>query len=341
MLFALLVLSFSNVDATTNKFMVDCRAEYNAGWFWGWQPIEWSGTSCQLCVKNGMDGRTECKEGPDDDDLGWSVNFDYANVEWDTWIWTSCSDALIIDQAWLYDLNNDRNWGRNDGGMWCLSEDFDDIDGWEGYSGPDRCFRLLEFAADGEVYYYDDWIPYDRRAMQDAGDDENVPTADDFNACEADETKTHEQCEDLVDLIFQNAIAHPERAKIVGQEHHKLGLPDSTNFCSNIISNTECDDRSDCFWFSLGSDDGTCEEDNHKNVQKKMYMRTSTLLKLLKGLGSNEDDSQTRVLILFELLHLQDELGAELSSSSETERRSLEQMLERTVVEGTHLIRKL
>jgi len=341
MLFTLLVLSFINVDVAANRFKIDCHARYDQGWFGDRDAlVQDFGTTCELCVKNGIHGHTACKQGPSETQEYWYAYFDYSHVSWDTWIWTNCDDALIIDQAWLYDTNDDRShWGDDNGYMWCMSEDYFDYDDWEGFNGANRCYRLLEFAADGLVYYYHDffWTPDGRRAMQDAGNDENVPTAADFNACEADETKTHEQCEDLVDLIFQNVIAHPERKeKLIGQEHHEL----STNFCPNIDSNTECDESSDCFWFSLGSDDGTCEEDNHENVQKKMYMRTSALLKLFEELGSSEDNDQTGLQILLELLHLQTELAAELSSS-ETGRRSLEKTLERTVVEGARLRRKL
>jgi hypothetical protein len=211
MLFALLVLLSSNADALKDAFVIDTYAEYHDGTWTN--RIPHSGTSCQLCVKHGQSGTTVCETGPRDGNPDWMVRFSYASLQRDTWIWTSCSDAVIIDRATLYDDDaNDRQWGMDEGNMWCLSEDVHDYWGWPGYRGMMTCFRLLLFAADGHAYYYHDfwWTPDGRRAMEDTSE-ENVPTADDFNQCEADESKTHEECVDFVDQIFKNAISHPER----------------------------------------------------------------------------------------------------------------------------------
>merc|ERR1711978_76020 len=136
-----------------------------------------------------------------------------------------------------YDQNNQRSWGVNNGGVWCLSTDKYDNRNWEGYSGHGHCFRTLLFAADGKAYYYPSnymWTPDGRRALEGEG----VPTLEDVQDCEQDEARDQKECEDLVDLIFKFDMEHKEALVELG-----TGVPslEDVRECENDRSRNQED----------------------------------------------------------------------------------------------------
>lgn len=170
-----------------------------------------AGTNCQLYCKNGNSG-TKSKKGPENHKTYWEIQLYYANSNRDTWLWTSCGDALLIDQAGLSTngWTMARTWGVNGGGAWCLSTDPDDGKGFSGKVNAGRCYRTLLWATDGNAYYYtnDNWTP-GRRSL--AG----LPTLEDVHACEQDESKVENgECADLVDKILSYDQEHLENLEL-------------------------------------------------------------------------------------------------------------------------------
>jgi len=179
-----------------------------------------SGTICTIYAKNG-NGKTASKPGPSNaQPLNIEFN-SHVSIHSDTWLWTSCDDAMLIDTAALRDQNNnkkqwgiidDGNYGHTPGG-WCLSTDGNDGKGWAETFNLSGCYRTLRFDADGKVYYYHDqnWKP-ERRAL------EEVPTLEDVQECENDESRDQSECEALVDLIFQFDMKHPELGELLKED---------------------------------------------------------------------------------------------------------------------------
>jgi len=209
----LLFASSQLAIARTNQFYIDTDKRYCGGPWWARScnyRVDHSGSGCTIYAKNGWGSPTESKTGPSNGVSAWSISFNsHTSISSDTWLWTSCSDALLIDRATLYDQNNQKTWGMDNGDAWCLSTDKYDNHGWEGYSGHGHCFRTLLFSANGKAYYYPSdfwWTPDGRRALE----GENVPTLEDVQDCEHDEDRDQKECEDLVDLIFKFDMEHKE-----------------------------------------------------------------------------------------------------------------------------------
>jgi hypothetical protein len=124
----------------------------------------------------------------------------------------------LIDRAWLNDQNNQKGWGQNNHGAWCLSTDGNDHHGWTG-SGASGCYRTLRFDDNGSVYYYHDqnWTP-GRRSL------EECPTLEDVQECEADESRDQAECNALVDQIFNYDMNHPELGELLPADEGGLGI---------------------------------------------------------------------------------------------------------------------
>jgi len=133
----------------------------------------------------------------------------------DTWVYTTCGDALLIDWLKLRDHEcQERTWGSDNHVAWCLSTDKNDHNNLgNGYTGPDRCFKTLVFKPNGGVYYYhdDNWIPNGhpgRRSLEDV-------QVEAVQACEQDESRDSSECEGLVDEILQYDQAHEENLRVL------------------------------------------------------------------------------------------------------------------------------
>jgi len=184
-----------------NYFMIDTHLKTNVGW----TKLKYSGSSCKICVKNGLDTRTECKTGPSDSTEYWHVFFQQQlYVTKNTYMWTSCSDALLIDYAQIRTTHHLKQWGMPENQAWCLSTDPNDAGGdWTKYIAAGQCFRTLRFnAANNNAAGWTTWHPL-RRSLE-AG----LPTDAEVDACE----KNTEDCDltDLVDQILTFEALHPE-----------------------------------------------------------------------------------------------------------------------------------
>jgi hypothetical protein len=213
---ALLLLFASTALAWENMFRIDTDVRYCGG-PWYARSCEWraedSGTDCTIYAKNG-NSPTESKSGPGNDVQWFHIKFNsHTSIHSDTWLWTSCSNALLIDRAYLNDQNNENGWGRQNGGAWCLSTDPNDGKGWAKKFSVSGCYRTLRFDNNDKVYYYHDqnWTP-GRRAL------EEVPTLEAVQECENDESRDQSECEALVDLIFQFDMKHPELGELLEED---------------------------------------------------------------------------------------------------------------------------
>jgi hypothetical protein len=210
---ALLVLLASTALAwPKNTFTVDTVATVDHDFF---EKVQDTGSGCKFYVKNGNHGGTTSKHG-----IGVDQHVDihisgHVSVDNPTWIWTSCDDGLLIDQAWLTDDNNKVNWGRDEHGAWCLSTDWRDHHRWEGTGNRvSGCWRTLLFNNDGLVYFYLDqnWTPDGRRSLAE------VPTVEDVQECEADDSRDQSECNALVDQILTDDMTHPENLVLLPQD---------------------------------------------------------------------------------------------------------------------------
>jgi len=181
-------------------------------------------TSDLIWVQNGWDNTPVSVNGV-------SVVNDGANVPFPwhqevlttqrTWIWTTGSDALLVDFFKLHANDNEQQWGYENSQGWCLSQDhWSDAAqfNWENWGSdgdlyivPDwRCYTLLELRPDGGVwYYYDDtWTPQiGRRAMEEAAEEAGIPSTEDVQACQDDpNTDTDEDCGPMVAQIIKYEV---------------------------------------------------------------------------------------------------------------------------------------
>lgn len=166
-----------------------------------------SGTYCKICVKNGLGSETQCRHGHSDGASYWNMHMPSDTSVWkSTYVWTSCDDAMLVDAASLWTHNNERHWGMQNGGAWCLSTDTNDAGGiWADYISAGRCFRTLRFNHwNNRVGGAVTWHPL-RRSME---ENEGLPTDAEVDACEADPER---DCTDLVDQILTFQIQHPEQ----------------------------------------------------------------------------------------------------------------------------------
>lgn len=213
---ALLLLFASTAVVAQNSIWIDTDVRYCGGPWYAHgceHRAAHSGTGCTIYAKNG-NGETESNSGPSNGDTGLHIYFNsHVSIYRDTWLWTSCSDAMLIDMAILQDQNNQHSWGANNGGAWCLSTDGNDYTTWADKFHVGGCYRTLRFDNNGRVYYYHDqnWTP-GRRAL------EEVPTLEDVQECENDESRDQSECEALVDLIFQFDMKHPELGELLEED---------------------------------------------------------------------------------------------------------------------------
>lgn len=214
-MFVLLFLYASVANAKgglENSLFIDTRNYVRQKQWWWWIDIKLPNASsdCRIYAKNG-NSPTESSTQHWSSRHFLQIYFSDVNIDGNTWIWTSCDDALGIDRVSLYDKNkNKREWGKNDGWVYCLSTDKNDDEflNVEGYQGDGRCFRTLLFDAKGKIWYYIDenWTPDGRRALAPKG----VPALEDVQACEKDENTPQKVCNGLVDKILSYDAAHEE-----------------------------------------------------------------------------------------------------------------------------------
>jgi len=180
-----------------NYFWIDTRIRHSG------RRVKHSGSQCKICVKNGLNSRTECKQGPTDNDTQLMIHFtENTSSKRDTYLWTSCGDALLIDRARLTIGDYSKQWGNDQGGAWCLSTDANDASGsWANVVTAGTCFRTLRFnGANRRVGGWGSWHPL-RRSL------EGVPTDAEVDACEEDPER---DCTDLVDQVLTFEAQHPE-----------------------------------------------------------------------------------------------------------------------------------
>jgi hypothetical protein len=222
--------------------------------------VRHAGTSNTIWVKHGTN--TAFSVGSSDD--WWGAQcfplYQDISVHQDTWVWTTGSDALLVDYFKLYSRDDGygvRQWGNRNSQGWCLSNDHwqDAAEfNWENwgpngdvYVVPDwRCYSLLELNSDGVVYYYsnDNWRPnhnghaFGRRAlMEEAG----IPSVDEVKACEDDPaTDTNQDCGPMVDQIINFELEHWTHRKA-----YQDGYVEDTsdNDVGNTDTETATDDR--------------------------------------------------------------------------------------------------
>jgi len=166
------------------------------------------GTNCRVYVKN--NGHVNSEVGIHNyafNDCIYMTN----PSRWSyTYIWSSCDDALWIDQmqvltTWCNIFNSGngcQTYGVDNRKGWCISQDYRDGLGHWRYFTPSGCFKMLRLGKpghrDSRVWGYQ-WNY--RRALQEEYDSQLADISKRVKECEADPEK--KSCEDVVDEVFK------------------------------------------------------------------------------------------------------------------------------------------
>jgi len=174
-----------------------------------------SGTSCEVWVKHGGNPATRLNYIPHNGIATWVFPSSYTvSLDDNTFIWTTCHDALLIDFMFLGTSQGYKMWGTDNAHGWCLSSDQDDAAAFNDQLANvvDGCFSLFLATSTGTVYGYQ-WRPefweHDRRMLQ-AAEAANLPSTADVEACLDDSSRSEEECDDLADQIISFSIEHAE-----------------------------------------------------------------------------------------------------------------------------------
>lgn len=216
-----LLFLYASAALAWSGVRLDTKAKgcyYWGSWWWMCSWLERGESTCTIYAKN--NGVTESTIGK----AGWAgwVDIDFEDgtpdLTKDTWVWTSCDDALTIDQVKLYARGHMKSWGQDNGQVWCMSTNWYDMEllNQEAYNGKKQCFKTLVFKTDGKAYFYSDnsWSPDGRRALA----AESVPTLKDVQECEKDKNTPQEVCNGLVDMIFTYDAKHMENVVEIVQD---------------------------------------------------------------------------------------------------------------------------
>merc|ERR1711971_1141762 len=130
--------------------------------------------------------------------------------------------------------------GRPNHGAWCLSRDIIAHFFWYG-ANANGCYGTLKFAPSEKVYGW--WhingnlvTPnYGRRSL------EEVPTAEDFQQCQADDSPDQTECMALVDQIFTYEMNHPEHFVLLSSDEDGLEIDSATGLAMVTPSTTSVD----------------------------------------------------------------------------------------------------
>lgn len=170
-----------------------------------------SGTRCNICVKNG-DARTECKRGPSSYTYSWDIDLESVSLNRNTYVWTDCDDAMLVDRAWMRDNNGKKEWGENQGQAWCLSKDRRDGEGFRGVVGGKTCYETLRFNGANRGVLGWHYVPRATRGRRSLQNSQSPTEA--VQACEADPSRDQAECDDIftdmVDQILTFEADHPE-----------------------------------------------------------------------------------------------------------------------------------
>jgi len=229
----MIVLALLSVIGQCDRFVIDNMAVRETFW---WQAgLPWTGTGCRVWVKHGNNGAISRLgiSGGNNDRPGWNhrnlhyFNFpgsQYISQGQSTYLWISCDDALLIDYMQLQAQDGTRTWGADNQYAWCLSTDWHDGH-WFNVESQRRldwnvitmggCYSTLRMDPNGQVWGWNGWRPtywetYTGRRMLEAAEAANLPSTADVNACVADESRSEEECDDLVNQIFNFEIEHSE-----------------------------------------------------------------------------------------------------------------------------------
>jgi len=235
MLALLLIYFFASVAFTSNTggtsevghIMIDVKVR-TGPWGKRWV-VPMGGTSCHIWFRHrdphGDNNAYVWPHGVEEDDShGGSTSrrfFEFpsswmSNSAWNTYIWTSCPDALIIDffeVKYEDDDFNARQYGYNNDLAWCLSTDWVDGQRFNQMSQDAQdydavpmngCARTFRLDSNGIVYYYkNQWHPEhwegDRRSLQTAIAIKGKE--DEIAACEAAVAEGKKQIEDCSPLV--------------------------------------------------------------------------------------------------------------------------------------------
>jgi len=217
----LAVLTLLVVMSRGFELYIDSHIEFAECFFCNDVQVSNHQTSCRLWVKNGINPPIS-KQGDDLSDSNGDSTFDFGEQDVDldesTYLWTTCSDAFLIDYMTINGLRGEdyveRQYGSDNSYAWCISTDWYDAAEWNWefwWTGLDIipewwCARMLELNPNGNVGMYS--TAYNRRALNE--DPNAPPSTADVIACEEDPETTESDCDALVDQIFNYNIAHTD-----------------------------------------------------------------------------------------------------------------------------------
>lgn len=197
------------------------------------ETVKNTGTTCNIYIKNGPTD-TVAVNGADG-----TVTVSLpsgASAVYDTLMWTTCDDAMLVNEAFIGDY--ERRWTGDRSKGWCLSLDASDAErfrppshhirttDWksqhvvEGLMG---CWRMLNFQGQLSSFFNPtvtgSWLfeeNYDGRRKL-----EGMPTLDEVKACEADAGRPQEECTALADQILAYQMIHPEGFEVIEEVAHE------------------------------------------------------------------------------------------------------------------------
>jgi len=223
-----LIILFVASHAHTHRLWIDTEVQFTeTGWFREKYHyyVPHSGTNCRIYVKHG-DNPTRSREGIEEQQRSQFAfpQDHFVSLYQQTWIWTSCNDALVVDYFELEAAEGTRRWGLNNRDAWCVSGDATDANFFNDWSDTHFgrntivmkfCARTFLLGSDEIVYYYpNQWHPSSweadasgRRLMQEE-EIEVDSTLLAVQACEDDVYRSQEDCDQMVDELLQSEIAN-------------------------------------------------------------------------------------------------------------------------------------
>jgi len=261
---SIILVALLSALGSCDRFVIDNMAVKET--FWHQAGLPWTGTGCRVWVKHGNNGaisRLGLKDATDRP--GWSHHnlhyFEFPSSHYvskgqQTYLWISCDDALLIDYMQLQGSDGTKTWGSNNAYAWCLSTDAYDgtrfnqesqkrLD-WNVIS-MGVCYSTLRMDPNGQVWGWNGWRPTywetsTGRRMLDDAEAANLPSTAEVDACVDDESRSAEECDDLVDQILSFEMEHPEGFhRAVQFPTYEEDIPDID--VGNTDTETATDDR--------------------------------------------------------------------------------------------------
>ena len=199
-------------------------------------------------------------------------------------VWTTCDDALWIDEMYLgvgycakdHDSNGCQRYGKDDRKGWCLSTDPEDAEGWEKYLTTGGCHRMLRLGRpglkEGTVEYFDGKVARRHLTGADGSLEELTQKVKD---CEAQGFN----CERLADKVFDLFDSIPAEEWVSDGQGERSAVQELDGHCDSVVADYEKEIR------ALGKTLADLEEKVEKEEEITSLRKKLSLLEQQTGSG--------------------------------------------------------